>query len=254
MSFTRTRLACWLKSDLGTFKDSALSISASDDGDLVGAWEDHSGNGFHARQNTSDNRPNLRLNKVNGLPALQFNAAKSQFLSLGTVLAKPRSWSIFAVLATATPNVRQSPFGSCNTAGSTGTAWGNAVISQGVSPAGSISPDFGDGSSGPNSFSLCATPGGQLAANEFAQISTIHRDNDMHVSVFKNGAELPVSMIVSGPRQCIGAPSNFSIGREGDYHGIYLNGYIAEFMLYDTSLLPVDRVEVETYLKERYGL
>src|SRR6266404_748822 len=53
------------RSDLGTG-------SATADGDPVAIWQDQSGNGLDVAQDAPDRRPILRLNNLNGHPAIRF--------------------------------------------------------------------------------------------------------------------------------------------------------------------------------------
>jgi len=72
----------WFRPDVGLFQDAALTIPAVADGDPVGGWQDQSGLGHHLTQSVGANQPLLRLNKINGFPALDFDGA-AKFLTGG---------------------------------------------------------------------------------------------------------------------------------------------------------------------------
>lgn len=245
-----SRLACWFKADAGTWQDTAMTIAASADSDPIGAWADQSGNEFHAKQTVSGNRPVLLLNQLNSLPTVQFTANSQQFLSLGSVLSKPRAWSVFAIMSTASPLTRQSPFGSVNSAGQSSTAWGNAVISQLNCIPRSSAPDFGDGGSG---LTLVHTPA-IWTADVYNCIGLIHRDNEASILTTRNGEVQSLTIKSATASACTGPASSFTLGREGDYNGLYLDGSIAEIIVYTSDLLPVDRKTVENYLMSKWGL
>ena len=52
-----SNLELWLKSDAGTWQDTAGTTAASADNDPIARWDDQSGNARHATQATSANRP-----------------------------------------------------------------------------------------------------------------------------------------------------------------------------------------------------
>ena len=64
-------LQLWLKADAGVFSDAGITPAVS--GNMVGQWNDQSGQGNHATQTTSADAPTYTTNVLNGLPAIQFN-------------------------------------------------------------------------------------------------------------------------------------------------------------------------------------
>jgi hypothetical protein len=90
-SFSRTSMAaCFLahrKDDnrvVGMYKDTAMTIPATADGDLVAAWRDEvSGNGLYALQSNSAQRPTLKI--VSGKPLLRFSAAANAYLEFPSI-------------------------------------------------------------------------------------------------------------------------------------------------------------------------
>lgn len=61
------------------WEDSAGTIPAADDADVVGRFDDLSGNGYHLSQATTANKPTLRLNVQNSRPIVR-NDIVSDFL------------------------------------------------------------------------------------------------------------------------------------------------------------------------------
>jgi len=64
-------LLFWEKADAGGYEDAAKTTPATDDGDVIGAREDQSGQGNDATQGTTANKPTLQNaagDLVNGLP------------------------------------------------------------------------------------------------------------------------------------------------------------------------------------------
>lgn len=54
-------LKLWLRADRGTYQDTAKTVPATSDGDVVGCWEDQSGNGYDLVQATTSYKPLLRI-------------------------------------------------------------------------------------------------------------------------------------------------------------------------------------------------
>ncbi len=63
----------WISADFGTWQDAARTIPAILDNDPVGGWTDRSTFLNHAQQGAAASRPTLKLNIINGLPALRLD-------------------------------------------------------------------------------------------------------------------------------------------------------------------------------------
>jgi lysophospholipase L1-like esterase len=74
-------LAGWWKASTGLFQDTGFVTPAAANNDPVGGWRDQSGNGRDVTQATAGVRPTLAKARFNGLDAVLFNFANSQFLS-----------------------------------------------------------------------------------------------------------------------------------------------------------------------------
>lgn len=70
-----TGLVAWYDAaNLSTlWQDSARTTPAAADGDVIGSWNDRSANGYHVTQDTTANKPTLRLNVQNGKPVVRFD-------------------------------------------------------------------------------------------------------------------------------------------------------------------------------------
>ena len=84
-------LQLWLKADTGLWQDATMTTPAVADGDVVGAWQDFSGQNNHATQGTTASKPLLKLNIVNGKPVVRFDGTDDSLatpsLTTGTVFA-----------------------------------------------------------------------------------------------------------------------------------------------------------------------
>ncbi|RMG96173.1 MAG: hypothetical protein D6706_10620, partial [Chloroflexi bacterium] len=94
-------LQLWLRADAGVWQDSVGGTPAVNDGDVVGAWEDQSGNGNHATQATTTNKPIYWTNVVNGKPVVRFDGVDDDLaLSSSTIMNFERidTWTFFFVV------------------------------------------------------------------------------------------------------------------------------------------------------------
>lgn len=81
-------LALWHSADVGVYSD--LGTTPAANGGSVEQWNDQSGNALHATQTGAAGiRPVFKTNIQNGLPALQFTAASSQFLNAAYLATQP---------------------------------------------------------------------------------------------------------------------------------------------------------------------
>ena len=88
-------LRLWLRADVGLWQDSVGGTPAASDGDVVGAWEDFSGNSNHATQATTSLKPLLRKASLNGYDAVLLDGA-DDYLVLTSALS-PTNVTVLAV-------------------------------------------------------------------------------------------------------------------------------------------------------------
>jgi uncharacterized repeat protein (TIGR01451 family) len=74
------------------------STITTNDGVALAQWDDLSGNGRHATQATTNNRPVFATNAVNGLPAIRFDGTDDVFTYNGTFLTNT-DYTVFCVEA-----------------------------------------------------------------------------------------------------------------------------------------------------------
>lgn len=69
-------LTLWLKADGTLWQDAARTTPATADGDLIGSWDDASGNGLHVSESGAT-RPTLKTSIVNGKPVIRFSGSQT---------------------------------------------------------------------------------------------------------------------------------------------------------------------------------
>lgn len=98
------------------WEDSAGTIAAADDGDVVGRWDDLSGNGYHLSQATTGNKPLLKLNIQNGRRVTRFDGTDDRLPN--TAIAQAQPTTIFTVFKFA--SIASDTFIYDNATGGTG--------------------------------------------------------------------------------------------------------------------------------------
>lgn len=91
-------LKAWFKADGTLYQDSARTTLAAADADPVGSWSDGSGQNNHASQATAGSRPLLKLGILNGRPVIRFDGANDrlQTAAFGAALAQPNTVFVVA--------------------------------------------------------------------------------------------------------------------------------------------------------------
>lgn len=95
-------LQLWLKSDAGLFTDDGCTTAATNDGDVVGCWQDQSGNGRNATQATTAAKPTFQNGSgdtVNGKGVIRLDGT-DDFLTVAhaAALNGASGYSLFAVV------------------------------------------------------------------------------------------------------------------------------------------------------------
>lgn len=224
-----TGLKLWL--DAGVLATGAVAL-----------WPDLSGNGNHATQTTGANQPTCVANVVNGHAVVRFNGT-SNFLSianiLGSRLFSTNTATLFIVGRSNSPANRGS-FIQWNPG--VNTNWVNVHLpwSDGV-----LYWDFGHISSGGRV--TIAMPAGWLDA---FHATTLWR-NSTTGQIYADGSQLASSGMTDALDNTITA--NFVVGSNSN-DSAFLNGDIAEIIIYNRALLTSERQSVERYLANKYNI
>jgi hypothetical protein len=223
-------LALWLKSDAGLFQD-AGTTPATASNDPMGRWADQSGNGRHFNQTTSGFKPLLQLNVVNSRPVIRFDGTDD--LLNGPTFAALTEGEVFIVVKIDTDPPGLSAqcglwdFGSAGLAGvfpfTDGViyeAWGTDTRKTTVDPTPALT-----------SFRLYNV---RSASGAFST----HLDG---TQLFTTAINTP------------GFTTTTRIGR-GSAVDNFLDGDIAEVIIYNAVLAAGNRTSIHTYIANRYGL
>lgn len=194
--------------------------------DTVQQWNDQSGNNVHASQGTAGSRPTYKTNQINGLPAIDFATSKWMAFTEQSVtdftlfvVAKQGSAALNKTIVGGTDNTTKINlrFNSYNI-----QSVQHAILSFEEEPT----ADF---------IQVC------LRHSETAGGTTTLRVDEVETGTPDAGtATLGVSHLATWLNS--GTASEF------------LNGPIAEVILYNSALADADRAIVEAYLRDKYAL
>ncbi|MEO6938737.1 MAG: sialate O-acetylesterase [Candidatus Kapaibacterium sp.] len=205
----------WLKADTGVVVSNGI----------VTRWLDQSGNGYGAKQDTLTAQPTLLPNAQFTLPAVRFNGT-TNFMECASVFPTNSDYSLLYVVRT-------------NNLGAT-----NNIVS-GISHAhwlgGNAYPKVLHGN-----FNTQAVSNIPVVQGEFAIITMTYRDARQRASIYVD-SYFADSAIVGGNADSIIYLGAFAKGN-------FLNGDIAEVLLYKRELSEADRIASETYLFRKYGI
>ncbi|MDG2246050.1 MAG: hypothetical protein P8L71_06780, partial [Flavobacteriales bacterium] len=235
------QLSFWLRADEETYSDNGNS-AVSEDGDKVQQWNDLSGNERIAFQESTDDRPTLRLNEngINGFPVLEFNGENEYIV--GQEIPSSVDLSVFSV-ARGT-SLEWNDHGWIASARDnngfilhpwSGTSLFNATV---------IDNEGGYHSSATQWIVDAGTP----------QIYGLIYEYDPAAQIFHkviNGDRLDFNSTNHAPRVA-GALLNPRYG--WDYDERFGQGQIAEHFIFNRRLFDTHRLLVVNYMAARYGM
>ena len=225
-------------SDTSTlWQDDGRTTQVTATGQDVGAWDDKSGNGGHAKQGTAGNRPIYR-----GSNGIQFEDTNSEYLTNTIYLPAFGVTSVFVVFrlpANPTPN------SDCfySVADDTqSTQYFNIVgLTSGAIASTMRNPT-------PDNLITTATTFGDNATHIINHIEISTTSRELRV----DGAHLVTSSTNVSHTM---TPNNVSLGRHKDNTpDNYLDGYLMEIAVYDSALGTTDRQTFENYAIAKWGI
>jgi len=224
---------------IARFKADSLTNLAN--GAAISLWPDETGNGHHAVQNLTANRPTFIANGLNGQPSVRFNAANSSYLWLYRPIQDD-----FTIVF-----VFKSSQGL-----NTGTSfWEGAGLLSGERP--SPVNDFGI-SLNANGRILAGTGNPDITLqsssgfnNGQPQIVTFKRTrSNGSIMLYVNGTLVAAG---TGGTQSLTSPSFLVVGGQGVLNN-FLTGDISEVQIHGAALSDADRLNIERALRCQYGL
>ncbi|HJR54448.1 MAG TPA: S8 family serine peptidase [Gemmatimonadota bacterium] len=200
-------LVLWLQAD---------ALSGLAEGAPVVTWPDRSGAGNHAAQAVAGKRPAYRNGMINGLPAVQFDAADDGMSTAADPATPVTVVVVYATRATASGQVLNGGF--------------SFFMGPYVGRYRNYTGQFATGPS--------VTAGRWLT-------QTLRQSTGL--------AELFVDGVFTVSTTRTANPAPLKLAREGTY-GAILDGWVAEVIVYDRALDDAELADVHTWLRQRYAL
>jgi len=228
----------WLDAGKGVTKDI---------NDYVSRWDDYSGKNYDAIQGTGAYQPKYIANGVNEKPIIRFDG-NNDFLNISSFdLSYTKDLTLFVIWKTNSNTASQTllSFPEYNT-----SVYFNIRLN-------------------PTAEKFYSQVYGNIGRNEiFSKTTAIPNTFEVRMYAVKNTALLAGDQVqywINGSRDiscscspCVVNTNNWTndvlyIGQLPSY-GIYLNGDIAEIIIYGNSLQDENRIKVEKYLNKKYNL
>jgi hypothetical protein len=260
-------LQLWLDaSDSATLFDATTggSLVAADGG--VSRWEDKSGSGRHATQGTSANRPARKTAIQGSKDVLRFDGSNDS-LSIPSSTATfnflhGADSTVFAVVkagTTANPNAEYAFLGTHNGSGGTNgiTLWYADFVEEGFNPNDQLRVIVG-AAGGAGAVVDSADRGvGGFTANTFKVLSVITKPTQAtaanRLSARVNGGSAVSGNQATKAASAADASGDLTLGSSSGAT-FFLNGDIAEIIIYNSALSDTDRAAVESYLISKWGI
>lgn len=230
-------LSFWVKGDMGTILNS----------NKVTQWIDLSGNNRDIFQNTDSNRPTLNTNGQNFNPTINFTASNTQFFE------RNPNFDIFAgsysIYIVGYNTSGQRTFLTVNESG-------------GASYNSGIHIEYNDQSDPPLMRFLHRNPPSQGGGDNLVQSVNISNTRSNVMSFYRNtttkhkfsiNGETEVSLTPAVAAFTAGVFTDMTVGQLGSENQRYLNGDIAEILIYNTDN-ETDKAKIESYLAIKYGI
>lgn len=230
----------WLMADRGTFSDAgttpAVNLAA------VQQWNDQSGNGNNAIQNTLANRPLFRTSQDNGLPALEFTG--NMFMDPSTLgIAGTGGFSYFVVFRDT-----QTGLGALNDGA------GQFILDRtgATNPLVSLKPITGNFYGFQKRTDSGAGLGGVLSStniNTNIKWIEMERDRGVTYGLYYDGTLENTIADADGDL----TPPIPRIGRHATTVNGGLRGFFHEFFTYSTTVNDAQRILINNYISAKYG-
>jgi hypothetical protein len=231
----------WLMANNGTFSD--LGVTAAVNNGTVRQWNDQSGNGNNATQNTAGNRPIYRTGQENNLPALQFTG--DLFID-GPALGIPGTSSATYFIAF---RDTQTSLGGFNDGA------GDFILDRTTATNGlmSLKPVTGsfygyqkraDGGGGLGGVSTTT------AVNTNSKWIEMAHSKGVSYSIYYNGAQQGTTGDSDGNL----TPPDLRIGRHATTTNGGLRGFINELIAYSSVVNNAQRILINNYISAKYNI
>lgn len=214
--------------DISEIEDPTLWFDAStldlNDDDLVASWTDLSGNDYHATQGSDGNKPTFKENILNGKPVIKFDGDQYLKTEEFTTLSQPnRIFLVFTAVENAgyivldgTNDTNRHAFGSSAPAENDVAIFAGAVLNS-----------------------------NDLLPQNWAIWGGLYNTTDS--KIIKNGLIKETGNVGSQDLNGLTIGCRYNLTR-------FMDGNLAEILIYDSALSDSNRLLVENYLSQKYAI
>lgn len=217
-------LKLWLKAD-------SLVLSNNDP---VGTWADQSGNGNNFTQGTAGNKPLYKTGIINGLPAVLFDGTDDFMSMTGAPCSQPVT--IFLVVQPSLNTASQKTYATfCH--GITGGNSGWFIVAK-------LSTNFW------GSFTTADFSSGNALTSGTNYLLGNAADGSTYGAILYQAG----SQVATNGNTEVGVGTNAGLGKDLVNSNREYAGYIAEYLVYNSTLTQSNRIKVQNYLISKYAL
>ncbi len=241
-------LQLWLKADAGVVLN----------GSKVSAWLDQSGNGNNAFESDTSRQPVLANNELNGKPVIRFDGVNDRLGFTGS--KRMTQISLFMLFKNKSGASGSNAPGFVLTFGPGGSFVANEHFAIKMRGMDNGDDDIIVGTEDHSDYTKATGPG-IAAYDEWRNLNITRNTTVWNTTLRWNGIDAPIS--ASGSNLPISIPLGDSTASGGgigstdnfpDLGTVLAKCDIAEIAVYDTVLSDSDRLSIEIYLSNKYGM
>lgn len=242
----------WLSADSLIYTDDGATTPATADGNVIAVWKDKSGNGYDVSQTDNGMRPVLKLgaNGINGKPAIKFDGSNDRLTrSVANWLSTDNTGTIFIVYRLDAIGSYQYLLSTFDTGTAATYGLGFYAAMTAANPYMAVYQCNND------TFD-------RLLGNTTIEVATnylaVYRSDGSDYLFLVNGVNQTITVGSGGNTGDWFSDTenrdNFTVGG-GIYNaaGNFINGSIAEILVYNSNLTGEDLANVENYFANKYG-
>lgn len=202
-------------------------------------WNDRSGNGVTASSTIFSGRPSFQNNQINGMPAFVFDGVNDHFQT-GAISGLNTTNASWFIVGRSNNNTSNQSFLSM--AHSTSSPLNNHRFTMVYNPYNTLS-----GTTRSTGTTALSGHGNITGANTLLATTT----DATQMNCYRNG------QLISTKNDNYMSPPNCTrtaIGRRSYTLDAYLNGMVAEIIVFNYELNSAERIIVENYLSSKYGI
>lgn len=224
------------------------SGTAPTDGQAVKSWIDKLGNGRNADQSTANRQPTWRANQQNSLGTLLFDGTNDSLTLNPIPWALSLSGQTTYVVVKLNAQVDQMHVMATNTGGFTFNLSGTSPnFNWAIETAGAIAVSDQVSNTTNYAYMGMVFDGSQTNAN-------ITTQNNLRLQYRYNGVQRALTFSTNANATTSASANTLNVGANDAGNAGYLNGYIGEMLIWTRTLTAAEIAQVETYLKNKWGI